>query len=357
MTPTVFTCNFEATGTPLPHFWEHTIGSGHATLALRADYQAQLTRCARELGVRHVRFHGLLSDDVGTLIVSQGKKGYSFLNADNIVDFLLGIGMKPFIELSFMPSCIAKGDQRVMHYQDIVTPPAETADWTELIDKLVRHWVDRYGVDEVRTWPFEVWNEPNIPAFWSGDQQAYFDLFEATFRTIKTIDPRIRVGGPATAACAWIDDFVGFCRKRKLHYDFLSTHLYPTDALGSSKQDTRSELAHSGRDVMHTKAASVRKSVPSGRSVYFTEWSSSSNSEDPLHDESFAAAFAARTMLENNGLVDAYSWWTFSDIFSESYFHSQPFHGGFGLLTAHGIAKPSYRAFELLHGLATRCFK
>lgn len=318
MTAAEFSCNASAPGKPFPHFWEHTIGSGHATLALRADYQAQLARCARELGVRHVRFHGILSDDVGTLVVSQGKKIYSFLNADDIVDFLLGIGMKPFVELSFMPSCIAKGDQRVMHYQGVVTPPGEMQDWVELVDKLVRHWVARYGLDEVQTWPFEVWNEPNIPSFWSADQAAYFKLFEATFRAIKRIDPRIPVGGPASAACGWIDEFVAFCKAKRLHCDFVSTHLYPTDALGSSKQDTGSQLAHGARDTMRTKAASVRKRVPKDRPLYFTEWSSSSNPEDPLHDESFAAAFAARTILGNNGLVDAYSWWTFSDIFEET---------------------------------------
>ena len=346
-----FSVDTGSPGRSLPHVWENIIGSGHATLALRADYLAQLGRCRRELGIRHVRFHGILSDDVGTLIVSQGKKIFSFFNADRILDSLVDIGMKPFVELSFMPSCIAKGDQTVMHYHDIVTPPADMTDWIELIDKLVRHWVARYGLEEVRSWPFEVWNEPNLPAFWSGDRATYFRLFEATFRTIKAIDSQIAVGGPATAACAWIEEFVAHCRKRKLRFDFLSTHLYPTDALGSSKQDTRSELAASPRDMMRTKAEFVRERVPKERPVYFTEWSSSSNSQDPLHDESFAAAFLARTILENNGLVDAYSWWTFSDIFSESYFPSVPFHGGFGLLNLHGIPKPSYRAFELLHGL------
>ena len=83
-----------------------------------------------------------------------------------------------------------------MHYHDIVTPPGDMDDWVEVIDKLVRHWVARDGLEEVRTWPFEVWNEPNLPAFWSGDQAAYFKLFEVTVRAIKAIDPLIPVDGP-----------------------------------------------------------------------------------------------------------------------------------------------------------------
>src|ERR1700686_482660 len=95
--------------TPLHHAWEHTVGSCHAPLALRADWQDQLRRCQQELGFRHVRFHGLLSDDVGTLVRHGGRLIYSFFNADRLVDFLLSIGMRPFVELSFMPTALASG--------------------------------------------------------------------------------------------------------------------------------------------------------------------------------------------------------------------------------------------------------
>jgi xylan 1,4-beta-xylosidase len=70
-----------------------------------------------------------------------------------------------------------------------------------------------------------------------------------------------------------------------------------------------------------------------------------------MHDDPYAAAFIVKTILEANKLVQGYSYWTFSDIFEENYFPSTPFQGGFGLLTIHGIAKPAYRAFQLLHHL------
>ena len=348
-----FSCNIDGSTTPLPHFWEHTIGSGHATLGLRADWQAQMRQCHDELGFRHVRFHGLLSDNMGTLIGEGETLFYSFFNADQIFDFLLSIGMKPFVELSFMPSVLASGDKTVFHYRANVTPPKDYTQWTVLIRKLVAHWVERYGVVEVRQWYFEVWNEPNLDAFGSGRQDEYFKLYRHTVEAIKSVDSELRVGGPATAANAWIDDFVAFCGQNHLPADFISTHHYPTDAFGEPGDDTEAQLSKSRCSVLRDQTRDVRRQA--GESpLYYTEWSSSSNPRDRLHDEPYAAAFIVKTIMEANGLVEAYSWWTFSDIFEENYFPSVPFHGGFGLLNIHGIAKPSYRAYQLLHRLGTQ---
>ena len=175
-----FSCDLAGAASALPHFWEHTVGSGHAPLALRADWQAQMRRAHDELGFRHVRFHGLLSDDMGTLIGEGSTLFYSFFNADRIFDFLLSIGMKPFVELSFMPEILASGDKTVFHYRANVTPPRDYAQWAALIRKLVAHWAERYGLAELRQWLFEVWNEPNLEAFGSGRQDEYFQLYRYT---------------------------------------------------------------------------------------------------------------------------------------------------------------------------------
>jgi xylan 1,4-beta-xylosidase len=209
-----FRCDLGQIGEPLPHVWSHTVGSGHATLALRADWQAQLRRCRAELGVRHVRFHGLLSDDVGTLVDHAGELIYSFFNADQIMDFLVSIGMRPFVELSLMPQALASGSETVFHYRGNVTPPKDPAAWGELIERLARHWVERYGAEEVREWFFEVWNEPNLEEFWTGTQAQYFELYRHTAEALKRVDPQLRVGGPATAKNEWIEALVPFARRR-----------------------------------------------------------------------------------------------------------------------------------------------
>lgn len=351
-----FTCNLSGTVTPLPHFWEHTVGSDHAPMALRADWQQQLRRAHDELGFRHVRFHGLLSDRMGTLICHKEEFLYSFFNADQIFDFLVSIGMRPFIELSFMPVTLASGHKTVFNYRSNVTPPKDYEQWATLIRKIVSHWVERYGVEEVREWFFEVWNEPNLHHFWTGTQADYFELYRHTAEAIKGVDASLRVGGPATAANEWIAEFLDFCEKNELPADFVTTHHYPTDAFGEPGDDTETQLAKSKRSVLREQAQDAHRRAR-GHPLFYTEWNTSSNPRDALHDEPYAAAFVTKTVMEAHSLVDGYSFWTFSDIFEENYFPSVPFHGGFGLLNIHGIPKPTYRAFELLHDLGTEALK
>jgi xylan 1,4-beta-xylosidase len=350
-----FTCDLSKPVTPLDHVWERIVGSDHAPMALRADWQAQARACQRDLGVEYVRFHGLLSDAMGTLTCQKEELLYSFFNADQIVDFLLSAGLRPFVELSFMPETLASGQTTVFRYRGNVTPPRDYGAWAILIRKLVRHWVDRYGAGEVRRWYFEVWNEPNLPQFWTGTQGDYFELYRHTVEAIKSVDPELRVGGPATAQVAWIPEFVDFCGARGLPADFISTHYYPTDALGQIGADTVTQLANAPRDVMRDRAREARRQA-GDRPLHFTEWNISSNPRDPLHDEPFAAAYAMRIAMNVADLVQGFSFWTCSDIFAENYYPSVPFHGGFGLLNLHGIPKPVYRAFEILHRLGSeRC--
>ncbi len=329
------------------------MGSCHAPIALRADWQAQLARARRELGFRHVRFHGLLSDDMGTLVNQDDRFLFSFFNIDRVFDFLLSIGMKPLVELSFMPATLSSDGNSVFHYRANVTPPRRMADWQLLMTRLVGHWVERYGIDEVAQWPLEVWNEPNLVAFWTGGQAKYFDLFKATWTAVKAISPRLQVGGPATAANAWLDDFNAFCAANACPPDFISTHYYPTDAFGSTETDTVAQLADAPLSVMRDRALEARAAA-GARPLYYTEWNITSNPRDAMHDGPFCAALATHFLLSVDDLVDAFSWWVFTDIFEENYFPSQPFHGGFGLLNLYGVAKPVYRGFELVAQLGTR---
>jgi xylan 1,4-beta-xylosidase len=350
-----FSCDLTGAPVPLKHFWEYCVGSDHAPVALRADWQRQLKRCHEELGFEQVRFHGLLSDDLGTLVRERDELIYSFFNIDQIFDFLVSRGMQPFVELSFMPTALASGNKTVFNYKGNITPPRDYRQWATLIGKLVGHWVERYGISEVRKWNFEVWNEPNLKAFWTGTQRDYFKLYRYTAEAIKEIDPSLTVGGPATAMNEWIEDFHAFCQRNKVPLDFISTHHYPTDAFGEPGDDTETQLAKSNRGALRQEAQDARRRTGE-LPLYYSEWNTSSNPFDDLHDQSYAASFVVKSVMDVAGVVDAYSFWTFSDIFEENYFPSIPFHGGFGLLTLHGIAKPTYRAFEILHRLGDELF-
>ena len=344
------TSDLNGASVPLHHPWRQCVGSCHATTALRADWQAQMRQAAGELGFRHVRFHGLLDDDMGTLICQSNEFIYSFFNIDQIFDFLLSIGVRPIVELSFMPSTLSSGGDTVFHYRGNITPPRDYAQWGELMRRLAVHWVERYGIEEVSQWYFEVWNEPNLTAFWTGGQDAYFKLYETTVKAFKGVSQRLKLGGPATAGNAWIPEFLAYCKERDLSVDFVSTHYYPTDAFGQIGADTETQLEHAPIDVMRQRALEAQ-SQSEGRPLLYTEWNITSNPRDPMHDTAFAAGLALRVAMSVDDVVDAYSYWTFSDIFEENYFPSVPFHGGFGLLNLHGIKKPIYSAFEMLRAL------
>jgi xylan 1,4-beta-xylosidase len=347
-----FTCDLSGASSPLKHAWEHTVATFQLRLPIGAQREQRATAAHRELGFRHVRFHGLLNDDMGTLITHNDKFLYSFFNTDRIWDFLLSIGMRPFVEFGFMPETLAFGSDVVFHFRGNITPPSDYDEWATLIRKLVGHWVNRYGLEEVSKWFFEVWNEPNLRAFWTGTQEDYFKLYAQTARAIKTVDSSLLVGGPATAMNAWVEELLDYCEKNDLPADFISTHIYPTDPLGFEGADTEEQLAKSPRNLMRDQAKLTRERAR-GRPVYYTEWNISSNPRDHYHDEPFAAAYATKIVMERDEFVDGYSFWTFTDIFEENYFPSVPFHGGFGLLNIYGVPKPIYRAFQLLHQLGT----
>ncbi len=349
-----------------PHYWEMCVGSSNAYTALREDYRKQLLRAHDELGFEYVRFHGILDDRMSVLIQKTDHVGnplglvYNFVNVDNIFDWLLDHGMKPFIELGFMPSAIASGDRTVFHYKGNITPPEDYKAWEELIGKLTDHLIDRYGIDEVRTWFFEVWNEPNLFFFFAGDQKEYFKLYESTARTIKSIDEKLQVGGPATSCNSWVKDTVDFCKANNVPLDFISTHHYPTDdPLWESGMDiieffqtVKEDQRVYHRGVLEKMTKQVRDEA-GDLPVYFTEWNTSAMTGDAQHDESYAAAMVAKTLADNDGLVEGYSFWTFSDIFEESGQLPGAYHGGFGLQTYAGVAKPVYRLFQLFHDLGS----
>jgi xylan 1,4-beta-xylosidase len=245
---------------------------------------------------------------------------------------------------------MASGEKTVFHYRANITPPKDYDRRYQLMQKLASHCVDRYGVEEVRSWFFEVWNEPNLEAFGTGKKEDYFKLYKCTVDAIKSVDTHLTVGGPATVADAWITDFGEFCQSNKAQLDFISTHHHPIDTFGKPGDETETQFAASRRSILRDQAQAVVGEAR-GKPVYYTEWSSSSNPWDQLLDESYAAAFAVKSILEVDELVNGYGYWTFLDIFEENYFPSVPFPGSFWLLNIHGIPKPVYRVYEVLHGL------
>jgi xylan 1,4-beta-xylosidase len=349
------TVDAKAAAHPFPHFWEETFGSGRAILALRDNYRRDLADVRDQAGMRYVRFHAILHDEVGVYDEDdQGKPVYNFTYVDQIYDGLLERGVRPFVEISFMPRKLAA--KEAIHpfwYKQSVSPPKDYGKWDALMRAFGQHLVDRYGIDEVSQWYFEVWNEPNID-FWAGDpkQATYFELYDHTARTLKAVNSRIRVGGPATAAAHWIPEFLNHAKEQQVAVDFVSTHGYADDSV-EDMFGTHEEIAMRDRvcraiaKVDGEIKASAFPSLP----LMWTEWNVPSYDNLNARDNWYVGPALARDISQCDGHVNMMSYWTFDDVFEEGGVKTMPFDGGFGLIAPGRIKKPSFYDFALLHQL------
>lgn len=348
---------------PLPTAWRRCVGTGRMNLALRADYQESLARLQREIGFDHLRGHGLLSDDMGvvreSVVEGRRHRRHAFLHVDQVHDRLLALGIRPFVELGFMPSALASGDQTVFWWRGNVTPPRDMAEWVALVTDLVRHLVDRYGLEEARRWPFEVWNEPNLDIFWEhADQQAYFRLYEATARAVKDVDASLQVGGPALSPGPTVDDwwapFAEYVTRREVPIDFVSRHAYsahePQEVPFGCYQALRapSDLLDQFGEARRSLAGTALADLP----VHITEFNTSYRPDNPVHDTAYNAAYLAPVLAGGGDLVDSFAYWTFCDVFEELDLPTSFFHGGFGLLTHRQVAKPTFHLYAFMARMA-----
>ncbi|MCH5333901.1 MAG: hypothetical protein J1D89_08075 [Agathobacter sp.] len=378
--------------------WQFGVGSDHAVQMLRKDYCEQLKRVHDELGIRYVRFHGIFCDDMKTIQTFEDVLGISgtdhfqqvsFRRCGQVYDNVLSCGMKPFVELSFMPTPLARvrANPQVL-YAANTNPPVNYERWGRFIESFIRYLLNRYGQEEVETWYFEVWNEPDLQhPFFKGTQEDYFALYDVTARTIKNVCPALRVGGPATSGSHWISDFVRHCRKSDIPVDFISSHQYVGDpfiGVSSDNQDKPSELltpeeqAESqkeffasvdegmpllsilrrlfgdpsekdglDRDVF-SKNADLAREQADGLPLIYDEWNMVAMFSAYSNDTRKQSAYVVRTALNMEGKTDGTAVWCFSDIFEELHQFPEEFHGGFGLLTQGGIPKPTFFAMKML---------
>jgi xylan 1,4-beta-xylosidase len=348
----------QAPSRPFPHFWERMFGSGRAILTLRESYRRDLRNVKEATGFEYVRFHAIFHDEVGVYDEDSGNRPvYNFSYVDQIYDGLLENGVRPFVELSFTPRKLAA--QPVLHpfwYKPVVSPPGDWTRWGDLITTFARHLVERYGINEVSHWYFEVWNEPNID-FWAGEpkETTYYQLYDTAAEALKRVNPALRVGGPATAQAAWIDSFIRHVVEHRIPADFVSTHVYANDTakdvFGTNEVIPRTEMVGRAVRKVHDQVkASARPDLP----IIWSEYNASYKNEPDVTDAPFMGPWLANTIRQCDGLVDILSYWSLSDVFEEQGVVKQPFYGGYGLMAEGGLPKPAFNAFKLLHRLGSR---
>jgi xylan 1,4-beta-xylosidase len=322
---------------PLPHYWEKCAGSDRTVVGLREQWRSDLIRVHRDVGIQALRCHGLFDDEMG--IASQGPGNFNFLYVDQIYDFMLDHGVRPFVELSFMPQAFASSANTIFFYKGNVSPPRHWQDWYDMIHAFADHCVKRYGAAEVRTWKFEVWNEPNI-SFWAASQRDYFELYRQSATALKAVDTQLQVGGPSTAQLEWIPDLIQYCATNSVPLDFVSTHVYADDPqsriFGKDHMYPYEQVIPRG--IEHIKRQVESSKMPK-LPLWVTEWSS----QNP--------AFIADTLKNCIGLAETMSYWTFSNVFEEGGVPPRIFNDAFGMLDQWGIPRPSFHTFALMHKL------
>ncbi len=369
--------------------WQFCTGSPHATYALRHDWTNQLKKVRDELGIERVRFHGIFCDDMHTyhkfsdiFPVPGGSKTEekSFRFSAAAFDNVLEAGMKPFVELSFMPRHLAKKNKKGMFfYKPCISPPRDMQKWKEYIQSFISFLIERYGKEEVEAWFFEVWNEPDLKMpFFAGSQKDYFELYAVTVSAIKETDKNIRVGGPSTSGSKWLPEFLRYCRNNGVSVDFISTHQYAGDPIGGiadSKEkaeininpfvclskkrpetilgafralmktdDVYKNLKKDNFIISSENAKKISGDIP----LFYTEWNLCASFSAECNDTRMQAAYVLHSVLGTGKTIDGSSLWCFTDLFEELHPFPEEFHGGFGMLTQSGIEKPVYHALRKL---------
>ena len=385
------TIDVKTQGEPFSHYWSVGVGAGRANEGLRASWLEHLQTVKEYCGFRYVRMHGLFHDDMFVYFEKpDGKVVYNWQYIDDLFDRMLRLGVRPFVELSFFPKDMAAENSKTQMWwrNNVSVDRNNFGKWHNLVQAFTQHVVERYGMEEVKTWYFEVWNEPNLTGtggFFHGTKTDYFRLYKESVTAIKAVNEQLKVGGPATSNFiadhrhdgeilnhaqsrfyaqeeinkqqwkgVWIEDFLAYCEKEQLPVDFISTHPYPTDyALdpesGRSKDAIR--YVYSLRDDAAWLRNVLADTPYQNAEIHLTEWSTSPNSRDCMHDVLPPAAYIIKANLDCLGMVNSLMYWTFTDVFEEKGGGEEIFHGGFGMINYQGLVKPSFHAYRMLHQL------
>ncbi len=340
---------------PIDRFYDLSVGSDYPGTLRRDDSMAQLKTLVDETGFRYIRFHAIFHDVLQTVKKENGKLVYDWRGIDKLYDDLLARKIKPFVELGFTPKALATSDNKIFYWEGNTSHP-ELNGWRDLVTAFVTHCQERYGKEEVRSWFFEVWNEPNLDGFWEkADQKAYFELYDVTAKAIKAVDPALRVGGPSTAGAAWVPEFLDHVSKSGAAVDFVTTHTYGVDSGFLDEKGVEDTKLSASPDAIIGDVRKVRNEISASKypqlPLYFTEWSTSYNPRDKVHDSYIGAAYVLSKLKGTKGMVQGMSYWTYTDLFEEPGPQNKPFEGGFGLMNPQGIRKAPYFSYKYLHAL------
>lgn len=357
-----------AKGCGLKHTWKVLTTAARAKELLFAPVQQALTDLQMGVGFEYIRFHGIFDDAM--MVYDEDRNGqpiYNFTYIDQVLDFLYTLRLRPFIELGFMPSKLAKNEDSLFYTPMNTSMPRSQDDWNTLVDAFIRHCSRRFGAAEVSRWYFEVWNEPDFKGFfWQGSYEDYLHFYEGTCKTIRQLLPNAPIGGPSVVAAPnfgleTIGQFINYSQTHDCAPDFISFHSYPAESdMAKISQELQrwmdfrdpplmqSFSLPQSPDSLAAALAQVKSVAGPGLPLHITEYNADAWARNLCHDTCYQAAFIAKNTLENIDACDSFGYWTLSDCMEEMHLGQGPFFGNFGLYNVHGIPKPGAAAFKLM---------
>jgi xylan 1,4-beta-xylosidase len=361
----------------LHRYWEECIGGGEASILLRESPRKHLSDCATLCGFKRVRIHDTFGDSMYVYREDvDGLPEYNWQYIDDIYDYLIETGIRPYVSFTYMPKAMAaKSGLYLGKSRFNASPPKDYSQWGDLVRNFTNHCIQRYGLGEVQTWYFEAWNEPDLMfghpfdnGYWAAKIEDFFKLYATMACTLKEIDSDFKVGGPSTSCFndystpgklipPYIDSFLEYCREENVPLDYISVHPYPTNFPNDQLGKDSLSIEHRWREKEALKNDAqymrnvIQNSLFSQIEIHLNEWSISPGSHDSTHDHLFMAPFIIHNMLQCQNLVDLIAFWMFTDIFEEAPPKPSVFSGGFGLVNGQGLRKPAFHAFRFLHEL------
>lgn len=348
---------------PLRHTFKTFTSVGRAAELLEEPVREMLRDLQTNIGFQYIKFHGILSDDMMVVTRVNGELRFTYTLVDMVLDFLLSIDLKPLIQLSFMPGELAENPNKTVCYCPFITsPPADMKEWNLLISDFTKHLIERYGLEEIKKWPFTVWNEPvtSKKMFGFGDDALFFRFYKNTYSTVKALCPDIQFGSPSMlyienlGNADYIFRFINWCREQECLPDFMNIHYYADIILPTSSDDFFLHRAASSSFPKNTDDFSlfigaVKKMFKTlevdDRPVYMTEWNFTMSHRNLISDTSFKTCYIMKNLLKNYDRLDSFCYWSLTDLIRENPLPPNLFHGGLGIYTSNGLRKGIFYVF------------
>lgn len=376
------TVDVQRKGTEFPHTWQRIINVGYAGEIISANVQRQLRIMQSSIGFTHLRFHGILDDDINIYNEDEnGNPTLYFTYLDMILDFLDSIDLKPYLELSFIPSKLAENLSSPFAHRAYISGVKSLDKWRYLIRGIITHCAERYGIVAMKQWYFSFlgfnWVQCGYVPSYAMSIKQYYELYLAAYQEIKRVCPEFMVGGPATDSFTLeqndlvsLEEWLNVCVKHDCPPDFLAIHCYPV----VGEDMIRPETSHGKSNVMmisqtaftsrsedenymqhHIKLLkqSMRRAGVPRIPILIDEWNSSLWQRDPISDTCFRSAFIAKNIMENAPSVTAMAQAFVSDYSIEAYPEKEPFYGDIGLFTNNDVRKNAFYVYQLFAKLGT----